>query len=144
MHKLIVHSSKTLIAKVKFFKGNLLFNPYLAETEWLAFDTSIEPGQPIHPCSLTRFYAAGWPTSSSHLDIPKNDNGHSKNGKWIIQIKKFRRWSKIYNLLPFPKISLILEIILTCINIISWCTVHGIALLYIYTHLIAIWEWSSG
>ena len=27
-----------------------------------------------HPCSLTRSYIFGWPTSKSHIDIPKTDN----------------------------------------------------------------------
>ena len=47
-------------------------NHYPANTE---NDTSIEQGQPARPCSLARLYTIGWPTSSSHLDISKNDNG---------------------------------------------------------------------
>ena len=29
----------------------------------------------ILDCSLTRLYTVGWPSSISHFDIPKNDNG---------------------------------------------------------------------
>ena len=43
--------------------------------KWLAFATSIEPGQLAHPCSLTRLYTVGWPASNFHLNISKNDNG---------------------------------------------------------------------
>ena len=39
--------------------------------DWLAFVTSIEPGQHAHPCNLTRLYTDGWLTSNSHLEIPK-------------------------------------------------------------------------
>ena len=39
-----------------------------------------------HPCSLTRLYNVGRPSSSSHLDIPKNDN---------ILFEKFRKFSRI-------------------------------------------------
>ena len=35
------------------------------------FATSIEPGQPENPCSLTSLYTVGWPTSKSYLDIAK-------------------------------------------------------------------------
>ena len=38
--------------------------------------------QPTHLYSLTKLYSAGGPTSSSYLDIPKNDNGKfQKNGR---------------------------------------------------------------
>ena len=49
--------------------------------EWLnpdparTFVTSIEPVQLSYLCSLTRLYTVGWSNSSSHLDIPNNDNG---------------------------------------------------------------------
>ena len=42
-------------------------------------------------CSLTRLYTVGWPFSSSHLDIPKNDNGQFQNGRWILSFKNFSR-----------------------------------------------------
>ena len=48
----------------------------------LAFTTSIEPGQSAHPYSLTRLYTVGLPSSSSDLDIPKNDNGQFQ--KWKV------------------------------------------------------------
>ena len=35
---------------------------------------SLKPGQPAHPCSLTKLYNVGWPTSIFQLDHPKNDN----------------------------------------------------------------------
>ena len=35
--------------------------------------TSLCPGQPARPCSLTRSYTVGWRNPSFHLDIPKND-----------------------------------------------------------------------
>ena len=42
----------------------------------LAFATSIEPGQPAHPCILTRLYTVGCQISNIFLDIPEIDNGY--------------------------------------------------------------------
>ena len=68
----------------------IYFNPYPAKPrEWLAFAISIEPGQTAHPCSLTRLYTGGWPTSSFHLDIPKMITDSSENVRLIILFKKF-------------------------------------------------------
>ena len=39
----------------------------------------------------TLYYKNGWPSSSSHLDIPKNDNGQFPKWKWYIPFKKFSR-----------------------------------------------------
>ena len=47
----------------------LTINPYPAGTE-LTFATSIEPGQPTDPCSLTRLYTVGRPLLSFRLDYP--------------------------------------------------------------------------
>ena len=41
----------------------------------------IEPGQPAQPCSLTRLYTVGSSASSSHIYIPKNDNGQCQKCK---------------------------------------------------------------
>ena len=61
-----------------------IIDSYPAETEWLTFATSLEPGQLAHPCTccLTRLYTVGCTTSSSHLNIPKNDNGQFQ--KWNV------------------------------------------------------------
>ena len=40
-----------------------------------AFATSIEPVQPLVPCSLTRLYTIGLSAASAHLDIAKKYNG---------------------------------------------------------------------
>ena len=39
-------------------------------------------GQPALRCSLTRQCTAGWPTSNSHFDFPKIDNGQFQ--KWKV------------------------------------------------------------
>ena len=52
--------------------------------KWIVFATRIERGQPAHLCSLTRLYTIGWPTLSSHLNIPKMIMDSSKNIRWII------------------------------------------------------------
>ena len=44
----------------------------------------VESGQPAHPYSLTRLYNVGRPSSSFHLDIPKNDNGQLKKMEDIL------------------------------------------------------------
>ena len=86
---------------------------------WFVFATSIEPGQPAHPCSLNRHYNVGWPTSSSHLDIPKMIINSSKEFQkvqgWIIKtwIKQVPRSSKrclfiIMNLLDSKKKQVVL------------------------------------
>ena len=41
--------------------------------------------------SLIRLYTVGSLTSSSYLDMTKNDNGQLKNGRWMIPLKKFSR-----------------------------------------------------
>ena len=38
-------------------------------------------------------YTVGWPTSNSHLDIPKNENGHTKNGRWKFCRLRVNVWS---------------------------------------------------
>ena len=69
-----------------------IINPYSPRTEKrLVFATSIEPGQSALMCSLTRLYNVGWPTSSSHLDIPIMIMDSSINGRWIISFKKFSK-----------------------------------------------------
>ena len=57
------------------------FNPYPAELKVKVIAISIEPGQPVHPCSLTMLYIVGWLPSYSHLDIPKMIGDSSKNGR---------------------------------------------------------------
>ena len=52
---------------------------------------SIEPGQPPHLCSLTRLYTVSSPISSSHLDIPKKDNGQFQKWKVDYSIKEFQQ-----------------------------------------------------
>ena len=43
------------------------------------FGTSLESGQPAHPCSLTRIYTVGCSNSYFDLDIPKIYNGLFEN-----------------------------------------------------------------
>ena len=45
-------------------------NPYPANTE-----------SDLSATSRARLYTVGWPTSSSHLDIPKSDNGKCQKCK---------------------------------------------------------------
>ena len=60
--------------------------------KWLSFAISIEPDQPAQIlCILTRLYTVGWPSSSSHLDIPKMIMDSSKNRRLIIPFKKYGR-----------------------------------------------------
>ena len=64
---------------------NLNFNPYPAGNKVHVISLShYYKGQARlnHPCSLTRLYTVDWPTLSSHLDIPKNDNGQFQ--KWKV------------------------------------------------------------
>ena len=56
--------------------------------KWSAFATSIEPGHPAHPCSLTRLYTVGWPISSSNLDVPKSYKVPKMEGG-LFQIRNF-------------------------------------------------------
>ena len=52
----------------------------------------IDPGQSAHPCSLTKLYTVGWPSSRN---IPKMIMDSSKNGRWVILLKQFKRlWIK--------------------------------------------------
>ena len=70
--------------RARYLLSNIL-SPYLAGTQKsLPFATSIEPVQPVHPCSLTRLYTAGWPNTKLIMDS-------SKNGNWASQFKKFSR-----------------------------------------------------
>ena len=55
----------------------------------IVFVIGIEPGQPGHPCSLTRLFTDGRPTLCSHLDIPKMKMDSSRNRRWNIPSKKF-------------------------------------------------------
>ena len=80
--------------------------------KWLVFATSIEPGQPAHLNSLTRFYTVGWLTSRSHLDIPKMKMDSAKNRRWIILFQKFSR--------------LRVKRVLFLIEIHTWLIAHGI------------------
>ena len=68
---------------VVFFKYNLTLPLSCWNHKCSAFATSIEPGQlctSVH--SLTKLFTVGWPTSlSSHLDFPKNHNGHFQKCK---------------------------------------------------------------
>ena len=43
-------------------------SPALTLTLLKLIATSIEPGQPEHPCSLIMLYTVGWQYSSSHYD----------------------------------------------------------------------------
>ena len=60
--------------------------PYPAGSESDKPLPPVESQVSLHgPCSLTRVYTIGWPTSNSHLDISKMIMNSSKNGMRIIQ-----------------------------------------------------------
>ena len=52
--------------RIYFVNSNNDFNPYPAE-KLLTSAINIEPGQPVHLCSLTRLCTISWPTSDLHL-----------------------------------------------------------------------------
>ena len=97
---------------------------------------SLCPGQPAHPCSLTRLYTFGWPTSSSHFEIPKMIMDSYKNGRWISPLKKFSRL----------RVKIKLRILLTLIGFIylfdklSLGKGNGI-LQYLGEYFFSIWLW---
>ena len=107
-----MHIKVSLLFLLEFFS-------IFKNQKWLAFANSIEPGQPAHLWCLTRLYTVGWLTSSSHLDVPNNDNG-----QWINPFIKFSRLrvngcchiTKIIN----NKISIIYSLLL--IHFSNWCS----------------------
>ena len=70
-----------IINQIKVCRPKLLINILLEPKVISLYQQYTEPGQPAHPYSLTRLYNVGWPTLSSYLDIPKNDNGQFQNWK---------------------------------------------------------------
>ena len=66
----------------------------MLEPKVISFANCIEPGQPSHPCSLTKLYTVGWPTSHIvSLISLKVIMDSSKKRRWIIPFKKFSRLS---------------------------------------------------
>ena len=66
-------------------------NPFCWNKKSLDYATSIEPDQTAQMCRLAWLYTVGWPTSSSHLDIPKMIIDSSKSGRWTSPFQKFSR-----------------------------------------------------
>ena len=87
---LYVFSILIFFSLLSGFKESLL-TLTLLEPKVISLNTSVKPGQPAHPCSLTRLYAVGSPTSSSHLDSPKIIMDSSKNGCRTSPFNKFCR-----------------------------------------------------
>ena len=74
----------------------LLFNPYPAESESdKQFATSIEPGQPAHPCNLTMLYTI---YLQILILISLNDNELFENGRQTIILadQNFMKMQIIY------------------------------------------------
>ena len=66
--------------------SSCIINHSCLNRKWLVSATSIETGQPVRPCSLTRLYTVHCP-SSFCLDIPKMIMDSSKYRSWIIPFK---------------------------------------------------------
>jgi hypothetical protein len=91
-----IQSSSRHIPVFRHRKGMLYsdyFNRYPVRTKSLAFATSIEPGQPVLLCRLTKLYIVGWSTYILYLDghIPITDIGLFQNWSWISPLRNLSR-----------------------------------------------------